>query len=71
MPELRQFEIGMSTSRYLPAIGTAGFERFAVSGNYIFPAPPPNFTERICLLIIYVDWLDTVLFELVCYCRTF
>ena len=32
IPELRQLEIGISTKRYLPAIGTAGFERCAVKG---------------------------------------
>ena len=32
MSELMQFEIGISTSLYLPAIGTAGFDRDAVSG---------------------------------------
>ncbi len=31
-PELRQLLIGMSISRYLPPIGTAGFERWCVSG---------------------------------------
>ena len=47
MPELRQFEIGISTNRYLPAIGTAGFERLAVSGYNLVPAPPPNITASI------------------------
>ena len=51
MPELRQLEIGISTKRYLPAIGTAGFERLAVKGNNLVPAPPPNITDKICLLI--------------------
>jgi hypothetical protein len=57
MPEFKQLEIGISTRRYLPAMGPAGFERFAVSGYNLVPAPPPNITERICLLIVYVDWL--------------
>jgi hypothetical protein len=35
----------------LPAIGTAGLERLAVSGNNLVPAPPPKITDRICLLI--------------------
>ena len=51
MPELRQLDIGMSTSLYLPAIGTAGFERLAVNGYNLVPAPPPNITDKICLLI--------------------
>src|SRR4051795_8633711 len=44
--ELMQFEIGMSTSRYLPASGTAGFDRSLVSGNSRLPAPPPMITAR-------------------------
>jgi hypothetical protein len=51
IPEFRQLEMGISTSRYFPAIGTAGFERLGVSGNNLVPAPPPRITERICLLI--------------------
>jgi len=39
--------MGMSTSRYLPAIGTAGLERLAVRGYNLVPAPPPNITDRI------------------------
>src|SRR5688572_26347773 len=39
-----QFEIGTSTRRYLPPSGTAGFERWAVSGNKRVPAPPPRIT---------------------------
>ena len=46
MPELRQFEIGISTRRYLPAIGTAGFERLAVRGYNLVPAPPPSITAK-------------------------
>ena len=42
--ELMQFEIGMSTSRYLPPSGTAGFERSFVNGNRREPAPPPSIT---------------------------
>src|SRR5687767_3182211 len=41
-----QLEIGMSTSRYLPANGTAGLERSLVSGNSREPAPPPMITAR-------------------------
>jgi hypothetical protein len=32
MPELMQLLMGISMSRYLPAMGTAGFERMRVSG---------------------------------------
>src|ERR1700690_491703 len=49
-----QFEIGMSTSRYLPASGTAGFARSLVSGNRRVPWPPPMMTERTLLTLI--DW---------------
>mgnify|MGYP006898478823 CR=1 FL=1 len=42
--ELRQLEIGISTRRYLPAIGTAGLLRVAVSGERRVPAPPPKIT---------------------------
>src|SRR6185369_13163619 len=42
--ELMQFEIGMSTRRYLPPNGTAGFDRSWVKGNRRLPAPPPRIT---------------------------
>jgi hypothetical protein len=51
IPEFRQLDMGMSTSRYFPAMGTAGLERFDVNGNNLVPAPPPNITDKICLLI--------------------
>src|SRR3954452_13509952 len=38
----RQLLIGISTSRYLPPIGTAGFDRVWVSGNNRLPWPPPS-----------------------------
>src|SRR5262245_8861490 len=47
---LMQFEIGMSTSRYLPAKGTAGLERSLVNGNNRVPAPPPMITESTLLV---------------------
>ncbi len=37
-----QLEIGMSTRRYFPANGTAGFERSIVRGYSRVPFPPPN-----------------------------
>src|SRR5437762_3972067 len=40
-----QLEIGISTSRYFPASGTAGLERSLVSGNRRLPCPPPIMTE--------------------------
>src|SRR3982751_2138586 len=46
MSELMQFEIGISTSLYLPPNGTAGFERVKVSGERRVPAPPPKITAR-------------------------
>ena len=41
-PAFRQLLIGMSIRRYLPPIGTAGFDRFRVSGNRRVPRPPPR-----------------------------
>src|SRR5690606_12141627 len=42
---LMQFDTGMSINRYLPATGTAGFERGSVNGYSRVPAPPPRITE--------------------------
>lgn len=47
MPELMQFEIGISTKRYFPAIGTAGLLRLAVSGYNLVPAPPPRIIANV------------------------
>jgi len=55
MPQLMQFEIGISTRRYFPAIGTAGFDRLAVRGKSLVPAPPPKITAKISWLIILDD----------------
>ena len=41
---LMQLLMGMSTSRYLPAMGTAGFDRLEVNGYNRLPAPPPRIT---------------------------
>jgi hypothetical protein len=46
-----QLEIGISTRRYFPAMGTAGLERLAVNGYNLDPAPPPNITDSISLAI--------------------
>jgi hypothetical protein len=51
---LRQFEIGISTNLYLPAIGTAGLLLVDVSGDSLVPAPPPNMIAIIFLFIVYV-----------------
>ncbi len=53
MPECRQLDIGISTNRYLPAIGTGGFERDAVRGESRLPCPPPN-TMQITFDVITV-----------------
>ncbi len=47
IPELIQFEIGISTNLYLPAIGTAGLLRLAVNGYKRVPAPPPRITANV------------------------
>ncbi len=41
-----QFEIGISTMRYFPPKGTAGFERSFVKGNSREPLPPPSTMDR-------------------------
>src|SRR5262245_30181788 len=41
-PAWRQLLIGISISRYLPPMGTAGFDRRCVSGNRRLPRPPPS-----------------------------
>jgi hypothetical protein len=51
MFELIQFEIGISTNRYFPAIGTAGLLLCRVSGYNLEPAPPPSITAITDLLI--------------------
>lgn len=45
-----QFEMGISTSLYLPASGTAGFARSRVRGNNRLPAPPPMITHSTLLV---------------------
>lgn len=45
-PELMQFEMGISTNRYLPPSGTAGLERSLVKGKSRVPWPPPRMTAR-------------------------
>jgi hypothetical protein len=58
IPEFRQFEMGISTSLYLPAMGTAGLLRLVVNGCNLVPAPPPKITDNICLLMILFWFID-------------
>ena len=56
---LIQLLIGISTNRYFPAMGTAGFDRLAVSGYNLDPAPPPKITattdfEMVCIINDFV-----------------
>ncbi len=44
---LMQLLMGISTNLYLPAIGTAGLLREAVSGYNRVPAPPPKMTASV------------------------
>jgi hypothetical protein len=53
--ELIQFEIGISTKRYFPAIGTAGLERLSVSGANLEPCPPPKIMANVLLFIIFLS----------------
>ncbi len=46
-----QLEMGMSTSRYLPASGTAGLERSLVRGKSRVPCPPPMMTASTLLVL--------------------
>src|ERR1043165_3943479 len=43
----RQLLTGTSMSLYLPPIGTAGFDRVAVSGNRRDPWPPPRMSASV------------------------
>ena len=45
IPEFKQLEIGMSTNRYFPAIGTAGLDLVVVKGAKREPCPPPSTTH--------------------------
>src|SRR5438093_9421673 len=52
MPEFTQFDNGKSMMRYLPAKGTAGFARFAVSTPSREPSPPARITARIFMVYL-------------------
>jgi hypothetical protein len=56
MFELIQLLMGISTNLYLPAMGTAGFERLAVNGYNRVPAPPPNITAKTDVEMLNIDW---------------
>jgi len=45
-----QLEMGMSIKRYFPPIGTAGLDRFSVSGYKRLPAPPPRIRQIIFIM---------------------
>src|SRR6185295_14011766 len=54
MSACRQLLIGISISRYLPPIGTAGFERCCVNGNRREPWPPPRMSASTSLFTAMV-----------------
>ena len=43
-----QLLMGISTKRYLPAMGTAGFDLLAVNGYNLEPAPPTKIIATVC-----------------------
>ena len=53
MSACRQPLTGRSMRRYLPPIGTAGFERVAVSGKRREPWPPPSTMASVSLIITH------------------
>jgi hypothetical protein len=58
-----QLEMGISTSLYLPAMGTAGLDRLAVSGYNLEPAPPPSIMLRISFEIDICNQVFKVTFQ--------
>ncbi|HKK89092.1 MAG TPA: hypothetical protein VJ917_09595, partial [Saprospiraceae bacterium] len=54
----KQLEIGISTSLYFPAMGTAGLDLCLVNGFRRVPRPPPKMTatteEFIAILLIII-----------------
>src|SRR5690606_146698 len=69
-PELRQFDIGISTKRYFPAKGTAGFERFSVKGWRRVPFPPPNTTEMTSFAMMFYTFPSYHLTNIRDFCLT-
>jgi hypothetical protein len=64
MSELIQFEIGMSTNLYFPAMGTAGFDRLSVKGAKRDPCPPPKIMANVVLFIFSkVNFVTLFLFQ--------
>src|SRR5438876_7773259 len=55
-----QLEIGISTSRYLPASGTAGLARSRVRGNKRVPWPPPIMMESTLLALADMRALSNI-----------
>ena len=55
--EFKQFEIGISTSLYFPAIGTAGFDRVAVKGDNLDPCPPPRIIDTTFFFLTFILYL--------------
>ena len=53
---LIQLLIGISTNRYLPAMGTAGFDLLAVNGDNLEPAPPPKIIET--KIVLNIDKIE-------------
>ena len=51
---LMQLLMGISTSRYFPAIGTAGLDLLTVKGNNRDPAPPPKITANTDFEIVLI-----------------
>src|SRR5690242_10466567 len=46
--------IGTSIRRYLPPIGTAGFDRVAVRGKSLEPWPPPRMIASVSLITMRI-----------------
>src|SRR4051812_41596420 len=55
MSECRQLLTGTSMIRYLPPMGTAGFDRFSVSGKRRVPRPPPRMTPMTSCMCSFVS----------------
>jgi hypothetical protein len=52
---LIQLEMGISTMRYFPPKGTAGFEREPVSGNKRVPFPPPSMIDKTSVIFYLLE----------------